>query len=164
MTKVMETFKPNGICLQCGADSLSGDRLGCFNLTLEAHGGAVDFMRSFNIPMLVLGGGGYSVRNVPRCWTKETSVLCGQEVSDTIPENKYSDYFGPNYSLAVAKQPHILNRNPKVELEKIYEKVCEQLRDNHVSASGGLEQMGEIQGGADEPLPVIWDVCKTFPR
>ena len=25
-------------CLQCGADSLTGDRLGCFNLTLKGHG------------------------------------------------------------------------------------------------------------------------------
>ena len=33
--KVVETYKPNVIVLQCGADSLSGDRLGCFNLTLR---------------------------------------------------------------------------------------------------------------------------------
>ena len=30
--KVMEVFAPSAIVLQCGADSLSGDRLGCFNL------------------------------------------------------------------------------------------------------------------------------------
>ena len=35
MTKVMETYQPNAIVLQCGADSLTGDRLGCFNLTLK---------------------------------------------------------------------------------------------------------------------------------
>jgi acetoin utilization deacetylase AcuC-like enzyme len=32
MAKVMEMFDPGAIVLQCGADSLSGDRLGCFNL------------------------------------------------------------------------------------------------------------------------------------
>lgn len=31
----METYQPSAIVLQCGADSLSGDRLGCFNLTLK---------------------------------------------------------------------------------------------------------------------------------
>jgi histone deacetylase 1/2 len=35
MTKVMETYQPSAVVLQCGADSLTGDRLGCFNLTLK---------------------------------------------------------------------------------------------------------------------------------
>jgi histone deacetylase 1/2 len=51
---------------QCGADSLSGDRLGCFNLSLKGHADCVAYVKSFNIPMLVLGGGGYTLRNVPR--------------------------------------------------------------------------------------------------
>jgi histone deacetylase 1/2 len=46
---------------QCGADSLSGDRLGCFNLSLKGHGACVEFTRSFGVPLLVLGGGGYTV-------------------------------------------------------------------------------------------------------
>ena len=35
MSKVMEMYQPSAVVLQCGADSLSGDRLGCFNLTLK---------------------------------------------------------------------------------------------------------------------------------
>jgi hypothetical protein len=38
--KVMERFQPNAVVLQCGADSLCGDRLGCFNLSLK--GGYVE--------------------------------------------------------------------------------------------------------------------------
>lgn len=37
MAKVIETFQPGAIVLQCGADSLSGDRLGCFNLSLRGR-------------------------------------------------------------------------------------------------------------------------------
>jgi len=37
MAKVIETFQPGAIVLQCGADSLSGDRLGCFNLSLRGQ-------------------------------------------------------------------------------------------------------------------------------
>ena len=33
--KIMEHFQPGAVVLQCGADSLSGDRLGCFNLSLK---------------------------------------------------------------------------------------------------------------------------------
>lgn len=35
MAKVMEMYQPSAVVLQCGADSLSGDRLGCFNLTIR---------------------------------------------------------------------------------------------------------------------------------
>lgn len=56
--KVMESYDPTAIVLQCGADSLSGDRLGCFNLSLEGHADCVEFMKSFHRPLLLLGGGG----------------------------------------------------------------------------------------------------------
>lgn len=49
-----------------GADSLAHDRLGCFNLSMKGHGEAVEFMKSFNVPMLVTGGGGYTKHNVAR--------------------------------------------------------------------------------------------------
>ena len=62
----MERYQPEAIVLQCGADSLSGDRLGCFNLSLRGHAECVNYVRSFNIPTLVLGGGGYTIRNVSR--------------------------------------------------------------------------------------------------
>ena len=35
MSKVMELYRPSAVVLQCGADSLAGDRLGCFNLSLK---------------------------------------------------------------------------------------------------------------------------------
>ena len=62
--KVMETYKPGAVVLQCGADSLTQDRLGCFNLTLKGHGECVKFVKSFNLPTLVLGGGGYTIRYI----------------------------------------------------------------------------------------------------
>lgn len=35
ITKVIETFDPSAIVLQCGTDSLSGDKLGSFNLSMK---------------------------------------------------------------------------------------------------------------------------------
>ena len=64
---IMTHYRPGAVVLQCGADSLAGDRLGGFNMSLKGHAGAVAFVRSFNIPMLVLGGGGYTLKNVARC-------------------------------------------------------------------------------------------------
>ena len=82
MTKVMETYQPSAVVLQCGADSLSGDRLGCFNLTLKGHGKCLEFMKKWNLPLLLLGGGGYTIRNVARCWTYETSLALGVDVAN----------------------------------------------------------------------------------
>eukprot|EP00494_Astrolonche_serrata_P028714 UN28981 len=68
---IIERFRPGAIVLQCGADSLAHDRLGCFNLTLKGHGMCVDYLKTFNLPLLLLGGGGYNIRNVARCWCYE---------------------------------------------------------------------------------------------
>ena len=35
---VMEFYQPTAIVLQCGADSLANDRLGCFNLSTKDTG------------------------------------------------------------------------------------------------------------------------------
>jgi histone deacetylase 1/2 len=33
--QVMETYDPSAVVLQCGTDSLSGDKLGCLNLSMR---------------------------------------------------------------------------------------------------------------------------------
>jgi histone deacetylase 1/2 len=35
--KVMESYRPGAVVLQCGADSLNGDKLGSFNLSSAGH-------------------------------------------------------------------------------------------------------------------------------
>jgi len=97
--KIIEKFRPEAILLQCGSDSLSGDRLGCFNLSIKGHGEAVRYIKDMNIPLLCLGGGGYTLRNVPRCWTYETSIIINKELDDKLPEHDYIYYFGPEYKL-----------------------------------------------------------------
>src|SRR5947207_12744119 len=80
VSQVMEWYRPGAIVLQCGADSLAGDKLGCFNLSMEGHASCVEFVLKFRVPVLVLGGGGYTMRNVARAWAYETGLLVGQRV------------------------------------------------------------------------------------
>lgn len=47
----------------------------------------VKFVKELNVPLLVLGGGGYTVRNVSRCWTYETSLLVEENIGSDIPYN-----------------------------------------------------------------------------
>ena len=78
----MQVFQPDAIAVCAGADSLSGDRLGCFNLSLEGHSNCLEFLALHNVPILILGGGGYTMRNVSRCWTYETARLQGVDLPD----------------------------------------------------------------------------------
>ena len=73
ISKIMSVYRPSAVVLQCGADSLYGDRLGRFQLSVEGHAACVNFVKSFGLPTLILGGGGYTVQNVARCWAHETA-------------------------------------------------------------------------------------------
>lgn len=127
MTKVMEMYQPSAVILQCGADSLSGDRLGCFNLTLKGHGKCVEFMKKWNLPMLILGGGGYTIRNVARCWTYETSLALGVDVANELPYNDYFEYYGPDFKLNLSPS-NMANQNTGEYLDKIKTRLFENLR------------------------------------
>jgi histone deacetylase 1/2 len=143
LSKVMEHFAPGAIVLQCGADSLSGDRLGCFNLSVKGHADCVAFMRSYNIPMLVLGGGGYTLRNVPRCWTYETAVVVGEPVKDDLPFNDYYDYFGPDYSLHLPVS-NMENLNSKEYLNRTKTQLIDILREVE-PVPGTQIQTGQVE-------------------
>lgn len=127
MTKVMETFQPSAVVLQCGADSLTGDRLGCFNLTVKGHGKCVEFVKKYNLPFMMLGGGGYTIRNVSRCWTYETSVALGVEIANELPYNDYFEYFGPDFKLHISPS-NMTNLNTSDYLEKVKSRLFENLR------------------------------------
>ncbi|KAK3329947.1 histone deacetylase RPD3-like protein [Apodospora peruviana] len=124
---VMKYYQPEAVVLQCGGDSLSGDRLGCFNLSMRGHANCVKFVRTFNLPTLVLGGGGYTMRNVARTWAYETGRLVGVEMDSVLPYNEYYDYYGPDYELDV-RSSNMENANHTEYLEKIKVAVIENLK------------------------------------
>jgi histone deacetylase 1/2 len=45
----------------------------------QGHAECQQFMMGFGLPMLVLGGGGYKINNVARCWTYETGRILGAQ-------------------------------------------------------------------------------------
>lgn len=48
------------------------------------HAKCVEYIKSFNLPLLMLGGGGYTIRNVARCWTYETAVALDTDIPDGL--------------------------------------------------------------------------------
>ncbi|BEI96555.1 hypothetical protein CcaverHIS631_0201440 [Cutaneotrichosporon cavernicola] len=136
MKRIIEWYQPGAIVLQCGSDSLAGDRLGSFNLSMRGHAACVQYIKSFNLPLLMLGGGGYTVKSVSRTWAYETGLAAGVELGGQIPNNEYYEYYGPDYELDV-KPSNMTDHNRREYLDKIREQVFEKLRDN--SAAPGVQ-------------------------
>jgi len=93
MDRVIGSFVPDVLVIQCGADSISKDRLGNLNLSIKGHGECLSFLKGLNIPMVLLGGGGYTIENVARCWAYETGLMLGYDIGDNIPRTDPFIYY-----------------------------------------------------------------------
>jgi histone deacetylase 1/2 len=111
--------------------------------------------------MLVLGGGGYTLRNVPRCWTYETSVLTGFEINDELPFNDYFEYFGPDYRLNLPVS-NMENLNSTEYLERTKIQLLEILRDVE-PVPGTQIQTGQVESQLN-PRGVMMEVDETGPE
>ncbi|KAJ6244563.1 histone deacetylase 2 [Anaeramoeba flamelloides] len=148
---IMKFYQPNAIVMQCGADSLNGDRLGCFNLTLKGHGECVSFIRNLNKPLLVLGGGGYTIQNVARCWAYETSLLIDEiSLPNEIPLHKSSKYYGPDELLHFQSDKNMINYNLKRDLEKKFQKIYTNLKSIELVPSVGERVIPHEQNNLTE--------------
>ncbi|TIB70803.1 histone deacetylase [Wallemia mellicola] len=137
---IMEWYRPGAVVLQCGADSLAGDKLGVFNLSMKGHADCVKFVKAFNLPMIVLGGGGYAVRNVSRTWTYETGLLVDKHLEEDLPFNDYLDYYGPRYKLDVP-ETNMENHNTPEYLHDIQTKVFEHLKELPFAPSAQIREV-----------------------
>jgi len=91
------------------------------------HGKCVEFVKRYGLPFLMVGGGGYTIRNVSRCWTYETAVALGAEIANELPYNDYFEYFGPDFKLHISPS-NMTNTNASEYLEKIKNRLFENLR------------------------------------
>lgn len=148
MREILGTYDPKAIVMQCGADSLAGDRLGVFNLSIAAHGKCVSFLKSFNVPMLVLGGGGYVIRNVSRCYAHETALLTDTQVSNDLPWTEYWHYFSPSYELHADLRPkdwpYDQNQNTTKRLEELRVQTLQNIRKIQGAPSVQMHDMPPI--------------------
>ncbi|KAI8147475.1 hypothetical protein BJV82DRAFT_701103 [Fennellomyces sp. T-0311] len=139
--RIMEWFRPGAVVLQLGGDSLAGDRLGCFNLSMRGHASCVEFLKSFNVPMIMVGGGGYTIRNVARTWTFETGLAVGEDLSAVeLPFNDYFEYYGPEYKLDVPSN-NMANHNTPEYLDRIIAKITDNLRNLPFAPSVQMQEV-----------------------
>ncbi|OJT10301.1 Histone deacetylase clr6 [Trametes pubescens] len=155
--KIIDVYRPSGIVLQCGADSLSGDKLGGLNLTMQGHAHCVQYVRAKNIPLMLLGGGGYTVKNVARAWTYETACALGieQDIDPNLPWNEYFEWFGPRYRLEVLESnlEDLNSRNNG--LDDIRESVLRDLSQLQPAPSVGMQDVPREGLGQHLRLPGV---------
>jgi len=48
-----------------------------------------------------LGGGGYTIKNVARCWTYESGLLVNQELPNDLPYTDFHESYYPTYKLHI---------------------------------------------------------------
>lgn len=83
----IDAFKPDILVTQLGVDSFETDPITHLSLTTNSFEKMVERFRSFGIPWVALGGGGYDLSNVARAWTLAWAIMNGVEAPQTIPDD-----------------------------------------------------------------------------
>ena len=78
---LLSAFKPDASVLTIGMDTLSVDQLTHLSMTNNAVADILPMLRETNIPLLMLGGGGYDLDYTARGWALAWTILCGREPS-----------------------------------------------------------------------------------
>lgn len=92
----IEAFQPDIIVTQLGVDSFETDPITHLSLTTNGFEAVVKQFRSFGIPWVALGGGGYDLSNVARAWTLAWAIMNNVELPNVVPPDflqKNSDIF-----------------------------------------------------------------------
>ncbi|KAF2731932.1 putative histone deacetylase [Polyplosphaeria fusca] len=152
---VVDKYRPNAIVLQSGADSLGGDRLGRFNLNIKAHGFCVETVKSYGVPLLLIGGGGYTPRNVARTWCHETSVCVGANLHNDLPTHiPYIMAFEgkENGDSKLYPDLHSVKRHDNSNTQEKLDKIIEQALENLRYLEGAPSVVCNLRGLTDEQI------------
>jgi len=102
LNQVFSCFKPDLIVAQFGADCIANDPLKSFNLTPDTLVSCLRQIKSWEKPLVILGGGGYNFINTSKTWTRLTAASVGVQLSNDIPEDEHFFLeYGPSFELIV---------------------------------------------------------------
>ena len=87
---LLELFKPDALVTQLGVDTYYSDPLTHLALTSRGFVSVVESLAQAakGVPWIALGGGGYDLSAVARCWALAYGVMTGQELPDDVPESE----------------------------------------------------------------------------
>jgi histone deacetylase 1/2 len=121
-------FQPNVVVVSLGADTLAGDRCGVWNLTTQSHLAVVKLLLSWDIPTIILGGGGYTMNNTARCWAAVTAAVVNQPYPELIPPHTYLEHYSPDFLSTTQSDPFMENLNSAEFLDQTIAQI-----DQHIA-------------------------------
>ncbi|KAI5736323.1 hypothetical protein M8J76_002136 [Diaphorina citri] len=160
---IRETYQPDCLVVQCGADSLARDELGDFNVSSEAFGTVISHLVSWSLPSLFLGGGGYNVYNTARYWTYLTSIITSTPISTDIPD-ECEDFscYGPDFTLPISSSYGRRDENREEELSKIIATLVHNVANYVTPPPGKVEclrehiaEKGKVYGQLESSSQII---------
>ncbi|MCO5595914.1 hypothetical protein L7F22_049965 [Adiantum nelumboides] len=147
---IMDWYRPGAVVLQCGADSLAGDKLGCFNLSMKATP-TVFASCNPNLPFndyMQYFGPEYKLDVVPTNMDNQNSREYLDGIRSKILDNLRSLPCAPSVQLQETPS-QALNGDATLELSDeedsdLDERITQRLRDAHIERYGDeLSDEGE---------------------
>ncbi|MFC1848058.1 acetoin utilization protein AcuC [Chloroflexota bacterium] len=90
---LVDRYEPDVIVTQLGTDTHHLDPMTQLSLTTEGYSELVKRMRRMSPRWVALGGGGYEMSVVVRCWALAYGIMTGRDWPDEIPQD-YQELYG----------------------------------------------------------------------
>ena len=136
---VLREFQPEIILVQCGADGHQDDKLAHLRLTTNTYSEVIAEMHRLAHElckgrMLMFGGGGYTLANVPRVWTVAFSALAGISLKDQVPSEwaaQFEEETDDDAPTQLLDSPTRDTESTRKSVEKVLEDLRENLTHSH---------------------------------
>ena len=83
---LIERFSPDILVTQLGVDTHFRDPITHLAQTVQGFSEVVGAFSAMPYRWLALGGGGYDLQAVARCWARAFAIMSGQELDPAVPE------------------------------------------------------------------------------
>jgi len=130
---LVRAFAPDVLVTQLGIDSYHSDPITHLQLTSRGYVEVIREFAKLGLPWLALGGGGYDIGAVARCWTLAYGEMLGMEWPDRIPESVARQYASPSLrDTVVLEAPE----NVRQEVRRYVEDGVSELKREVLSRHG----------------------------
>ena len=128
---LVSAYHPDALVLEIGMDVLSVDPLAHFKMTNNALADILSLLMRYDLPTLVVGGGGYNAESTARGWALAWCVLCGLETESDMSAGVGGIFLGSSEWQAGLRDMHIYTHGEeRTAINLKMEKVVDSIKKN----------------------------------